>query len=407
MTARLQEAAQAAAAAAHARYAAVITYGLDQAPQRVLCGATAPEEMAATYDALRRYHFLTSRWLPEADVQDTARHPDPAGAGSVESYVSASSLALPIQTEDGLYGALIVLDPVEGDFTAHHHALVASVAETVASGLERATATEEMQRRVDWLDASAAVSRQLLSPSAGLMTIVQEIADYVLRLSDARSLTIDVISPDDPAVLEVRASAGVGAAKLLGRAYPREASLAKSAMDQNRGLLNPAGDLDSVDMTDSSSRVAPAMVVPIHGGDGSPRGAIVVYRRADQPPFDTVDLAMAEDFARQTSLALELTEKRTAAQELEERKKNDQSVNTANDDTLQRLFSIGMIIESAEADLRSSDHSIAISKAESRLVQAVDDLNETIRQVRSTLKRPATSTDQVPVLEDPPTTVAE
>jgi len=390
---RLQDAAQAAAEATRARYAAVITYGLDHAPSGVVCGANTPDAIAATYEALQRHHILDSPPQPGAEPQDAARSRDQHQPDPFRSSVTAGSLVLPIETEEGTYGLIVVLDPLQGEFTTRHRSLVASVAERVASGLEQATAVEEMQRRVNWLDASALISRQLLDSSWGLMRVVQDIGDHVLRLSGARGLTIAVRSPDDPALLEVRVAAGVGAAGLLGRTHPEVSSVAGVAMEQDQGLLTPTTDLAYLGApTGPSSSVAPVLAVPIHGGDGRPRGAIVAHRRADQPPFDLTDLSMAEDFARQTSLALQLGEKRAVQERLEERRKHDQSVDELHDDAIQRLFSVGLAIHQAEADLRSGTPSPAVDRAQSHLTRAVDDLNETIRQVRVAL-HPATGDD--------------
>jgi len=394
VTRRLQQAAQEAAEATRARFAAVITHGLDDTPRRVVCAATDAAGIAATHQALRRSVLGSASTVDSDRPEAAAQHLPPLAAGSVRSRTSTTSLALNIETEDGSYGSIVVLDPVAGEFTVQDNVLVATVAEAVAAGLERATAMEEMQRRVDWLDASAVVNRQLLQSSSSVMVLVQEIADHVLKLCDGRSLTITVVSPDDPALLEVRVAAGVGAARLLGRTLPKMGSLAGSAMDDNRGQLDAAGDLYSPQVFAPSSAISPpVMAVPIHSAGGQPRGAIVVHRRPDQPPFDATDLSMAEDFARQTSLALELAEKRTVHDQLQERRKHDESAHTLHDGLLQRLFSIGMTVQSAEADLRQGEESPSVRQAESHLAQVVEDLNETIRQLRASLRTPSSPDD--------------
>ena len=382
---RLQEAARMAAEAAGARWAAIITGGHDGAPTRVICASTDPDVVADTYEALRSHRHLDSSPLSGRAPVGTLRASDLSRSGTVQTHLGTRSIALPIETEDGAYGTLVVMGPTRGDFTAEHRALVASVAESVAGGLERATAVEEMQRHVDWLDASARVSRQLLRSSSSVMVTVQEIGAHVLRLSDARSLTIAVISPDDPAMLEVRVAAGAGIS--AGRTYPRTGSLAGAVMDRGRGELNPANELYSHDVpTGPDRRTVPVVAVPIHGVDAGPRGAMVVHRRAEQPPFDRTDLNMAEDFARQTSLALELAEKRLTHEKSERRKKYERSIQARNDELLQDLFSIGMTIQQAQVGLRTGDPTTAASRADPHLDRAVDDLNEIIRQLRTALE---------------------
>jgi len=249
--------------------------------------------------------------------------------------------------------------------------------------------SEEIRRRVDWLDASAAISRELLRSSSSVMVVVQEIANHVLRLSNGRSLTIAVAFPDDPALLEVRVAAGVGSAVLVGRTLPRGPSVAGSAMAANRGHLENTGNLHSLQLpAGSSSASRPVMAVPIPSGGGHPRGAIVVHRRPDQPPFDATDLSMAEDFAWQTSLALELAEERVVHDRQQEKREHDEAAHALHSNLLQRLFFIGMTVQSAEADLRRGEDSPSVRQAEAHLARAVDDLNDTIREGRASLRPP-------------------
>ncbi len=295
-------------------------------------------------------------------------------------------MALLIETEDGSYGTLVVMDPTGAEFTLQHRSLVHSLATSVAAGLERATAAEEMQRHVDWLDASAKVSQHVLRSSSGVMVTVQEIGGHVVRRSDAHSLTIVVTSPDDPDMLEVRVVAGAGASQLLGHLYPKATSLAGEVMRRERPQLNPDNRLFAYDVPGEGA--VPLLAVPVQGADGLARGAMIVHRRAGQPPFDRTDLSMAEDFARQTSLALELAESRLVHEKLEHRRKHDRSMRTSNDDLVQSLFAIGMMIQRAQVDLRGGDRVTAIHRADSRLSRAVDDLNEAIETLRTALEAP-------------------
>jgi hypothetical protein len=285
------------------------------------------------------------------------------------------------------------MDPTQGGSVSQHHALVAPASETVAADLERATAVEELRRHVSWLDASAKVSQQLLRSSSRVTTTVQEIGAHLLALTDARSLTIAIISPDNPQLLEVRVAAGVGASRLLGRTYPKTTSLAGAVIDRDRSELNPAHELYAHDMPTGPGKGACAVMgVPIHGVDGRPRGAMVLHRRAEQHPFDPTDLNMAEDFARQTSLALELAENRAVREKLEQQERYDRSARTMTDNLIQDLFSIGITIQSAEANLRSGDPATAAGRAAPYLTRAVDDLDEAIRRLRRALESP-TSVD--------------
>jgi hypothetical protein len=246
--------------------------------------------------------------------------------------------------------------------------------------------TVRTDQSVAWWDASALISRELLQPASSLMVVVQGIADHVLRFSDGQSLTIMVASPDDPELLEVRVAAGVDAAALVGRTLRRTGSAAGSAMDLDQGQVGTTADLESFEGPAGSSRISRSvMAVPIHGGGTHPRGAVVVNGRPDQVPFDATDLSMAEDFARQTSLALELAESRSSQDWRQEKRESNLAAHALYDRLLQRLFSIGMTVQSAEASLRA-EKSPAVAWARAQLVRAVDDLDASIRKVRASLQ---------------------
>lgn len=239
--------------------------------------------VAGTMDALRRYHYLDQDSNSTGAPVDAQRSAGSSRAG-VRTRAATRSMALLIETEDGSYGTLVVMDPTGAEFTLQHRSLIHSLATSVAAGLERATAAEEMQRHVDWLDASAKVSQHVLRSSSGVMVTVQEIGGHVVRRSDAHSLTIVVTSPDDPDMLEVRVVAGAGASQLLGHLYPKATSLAGEVMRRERPQLNPDNRLFAYDVPGEGA--VPLLAVPVQGADGLARGAMIVHRRAGQPPFD-------------------------------------------------------------------------------------------------------------------------
>ncbi|GAA1427340.1 hypothetical protein GCM10009616_04270 [Microlunatus lacustris] len=163
----------------------------------------------------------------------------------------------------------------------------------------------EVNQRGAWRDASALVSRELLR-SSSLMGVAQDIADHVLQFSDGCSVAILVLSPDDPALFEVRIAAGEGAAEFVDRTLRRRGSLAGRAVDHDCGELGTTADGEAWGTgAASAAGRRPVMAVPIHSG-GRPCGAIVVHRDPGRPASSTTVETMVEEFARQTSLALEL-----------------------------------------------------------------------------------------------------
>lgn len=279
---------------------------------------------------------------------------------------------------------------------AHHLAMVLNGARRRETWLDEAalamlTAADrdvrsaELYHRGAWLDASASVSRELLR-SSGLMGVAQGIADHVLEFSGGCSVTILVLSPDDPALFEVRIAAGAGAAELVDHTLRTGGSMAGAAMHHDRGQLGMTADVGPGEPRTGSTGSRPVLAVPIHSG-GRPCGAIVVHRDPGRPAFDAAALTMVEEFARQTSLALELASRRSEQGWRQERTERDRSEHVLYDSLLQRLFSIGMTVQSAEAVLRQGENSPTARQAREHLARAVDDLDVVIRDIRDVLQK--------------------
>lgn len=277
----------------------------------------------------------------------------------------------------------MVVNGVQGNETWLGEAALAMLTAAERPGMRSA----ELYHRGAWLDASARISRELLRAS-GMMGVAQDIADHVLQFSRSSSVSILVLSTDDPAHLEVRVAAGAGAAALIDGTVLTAGSLAGAAIDNDRGQLQTTADRDALEVTPGSSALSrPVMAVPVHVG-GRPSGAIVARREPGQTGFDTEDLVMVEEFARQISLLLELASRRAEQGWRQERTERNRSERILFDNLLQHLFAVGMRVQSAQAALRLGEDSLAGPQTHQHLTHAVDDLNSLIREIRAAMKVP-------------------
>ncbi|MFE6692345.1 sensor histidine kinase, partial [Streptomyces sp. NPDC057743] len=112
---------------------------------------------------------------------------------------------------------------------------------------------------------------------------------------------------------------------------------------------------------------------------GRPRhGTRRTAHRRGRAPFTTPETTPLLTFAGQAALAMELDEQRTAAEQVTLLKDHDRIARDLHDLAIQRLFAIGMTLQST---VRFVDH----PEASERLLRAVDDLDETIKIIRSTI----------------------
>jgi len=249
------------------------------------------------------------------------------------------------------YATLCAAPSAAGAFGPTDHHLLQGLAEQLGVSIRAADALAVVTVLQGWLDASAAVRRQLLTLSDEPRVVAAGILEAVRRLTDARTVTLVGPSPLLEKNFQVRMAAGVGAPELLLRRYPKAGSLAGEAMERNVGLLTNAQERYCHHSDVLGGDVGSVIVVPFEGVDHT-RGAILASRAGAAPPFTPIQLALTEDFARQSSLALELADSHAARQQLRDREGQDEAARAWQDDLIQRLFGLGVAIQAlrAEAD---------------------------------------------------------
>jgi signal transduction histidine kinase len=134
--------------------------------------------------------------------------------------------------------------------------------------------------------------------------------------------------------------------------------------------------------------VGPALYVPL-GSAADTLGTLVVARVGDQPAFGTDVLRLVESFAGQAAIALRLGAAAADREQLAVLSDRERIARDLHDLVIQRLFATGIGLEGA---LRSMPPATA-----DRVRKAVDDLDETIKQIRTTifaLQRPGVPADE-------------
>lgn len=287
-----------------------------------------------------------------------------------------SFLGVPIRSRSEVYGNLYLTERLVGDFTAEDEDLLMALAASAGVAIENARLYEESRRRQSWLRASAEVSGLLLSPEGDLDPL-QLIVDSVLTLAEADVVTLVV--PFAPDLLQVAVAAGVGADELRGLTYSTQDTLVALAMDTGRGVRVGAIDEQQGFNVHLSQvvDVGAVMAVPMSGEHGS-QGSIVAGRRAGRHNFTTADLNMAESFANHAAIATELVEARSRQQRLAVLEDRDRIARDLHDHVIQRLFAVGLSVQSIATVL--GDDVLA-----GRLERAVEDIDDTIRQVRTSI----------------------
>jgi signal transduction histidine kinase len=184
---------------------------------------------------------------------------------------------------------------------------------------------------------------------------------------------------DDPAILTVQYGDGIDAAHLLGSRVPRETSL--TGMAFRTGKMIEVGDLSTDPQVAASHEghylFGPALFIPV-GPPTAVRGVLVVFNRSGRPPFDRQSVMMLDAFAAQVAVSLELAERRHDDTRLALVEDRERIARDLHDVVIQRLFAIGLTLEGA-------GRRIADAEAAAHVARGVDELDQTIKEIRTTI----------------------
>ncbi|ATE51949.1 MULTISPECIES: GAF domain-containing sensor histidine kinase [Actinosynnema] len=210
-------------------------------------------------------------------------------------------------------------------------------------------------------------------PDAVLPLVVRHAAELA-----GADLGLSMISADDGTLTVEASSAGQ---EPVGVVVSSRSSAARAA---RTGIPVVAADLVS------DPRTAPFVPKPLRGygpfavapfGTKERRiGALAVYRRRGSTPFspDTVDVLTA--FAAHAGLAVVLAEGTTARQRVAVYQERERIARDLHDVVIQRLFATGVQLDLLDRKLKLE------GREAKRLADAVDQLDETIAEVRATVR---------------------
>ena len=303
---------------------------------------------------------------------------DPDSSGFPEGHPPMRSfLGVPVRIRDAVYGNLYLTEKQGGDFDEEDEALVQALAAAAGVAIENARLYAEARRQQQWLRANAEVTRRLLfgdQPSE----VLELVAQQALEMSGA-DLVVLALPTGNRGTLMIEHACGDGAAGALGLVLPAERSAS--------GIVMASGKPLTVEDFSSDHRVAvvarehmplgPAVLVPL-GPAGDVRGVLTAGRRQGALPLSADAVDMLITFAAQAGIGLELAEHRSDAQRLLLFEDRDRIARDLHDQVIQRLFATGMSLQGATA--RMDDPEVA-----GRVEQAVDALDETIRDIRSAI----------------------
>ncbi|MFI9004275.1 GAF domain-containing protein [Streptomyces sp. NPDC053541] len=287
-------------------------------------------------------------------------------------------LGVPIRVRDEVFGNLYLTEKRGGaDFDAEDEAVVTTLAVAAGIAVENARLYEEGRLRQRWLAASSDFTSALLSGEAET-EVLDGMLERAVDIAGADNGVFYLVGPGG----ELRGSlaCGEGAEAHRGVVLPSsEGTLAAVALTGD-GLITVADVENEPRITVQPERwtgFGPAVAVTV-GTKERLSGVMILARRRGRSPFTGVEISALPGFAGQAALALELADRRRDAEQVSLLEDRDRIARDLHDLAIQRLFATGMTLQSAR---RFVEHPEALD----RLTRAIDDLDATIKIIRSTI----------------------
>ncbi|MCH6160806.1 sensor histidine kinase [Streptomyces marispadix] len=310
--------------------------------------------------------------LSDLDGSGTSRRL-PTGHPPIRSF-----LGVPIRVRDEVFGHLCLTEKRGGgEFDGEDETVLSTLAAAAGVAVENARLYEEARYRQRWMEANAEVTRALLSgiEEQRVLGLIVELARTIL----SADLGVLALTENGGETLRVAVAAGTDAEHHRALRLPREGSFAGAAMAA--GEVTVSADIENDARFEGASPrwegLGPAVAVPMIA-ENAARGVLLLARAKPCRPFDGPQIAPLSAFAGQAAVAMELAERRRDAEQMTLLEDRDRIARDLHDLAIQRLFATGMTLQSAEPFVEHP-------KARERLLRAVDDLDATIKIIRSTI----------------------
>ena len=282
-------------------------------------------------------------------------------------------LGVPIRVGNEVFGNLYLTEKIEAaGFSEEDEQLAVSLAGAAGSAIANARLFAESEQRRRWLVASGSLAPRLLAEEgeAALDVIVREAS----AAAEADLGLIILPAADDE--ITVAAACGIGGDELLDTSAPLEASLAGRVMRTGKSTL--VSDYATHPMAfDLSVGIGPLIVVPLMAGDRM-RGVLELGRLAGRRGLTGTDLEMAESFANQAAVALELLDARADQLALAQLEDHDRIARDLHDHVIQELFAAGMSMQALAGVVDKQAHA-------DRILAHADTLDRVIARIRTSI----------------------
>ena len=363
-----------------ASYGALGVIGEDKRLAEFIPVGLSPEEIE------RIHHWPEGRGLLGLLIEDSrplrlaniASHPESSGFPDGHPPMG-SFLGVPVRVRDEVFGNLYLTNKRGGgEFTEDDEAVLLALGAAAGVAIENARLYEAARRQQRWIQASAEVTTRLLSGSDPA-DVLADVSLQALSLSGA-DLAMLALPDEERRRLTVSYAEGDGADAVRGLVLPAGESMSGRVLATGEPVTSAdfaADERAAAAARGAMSQIGPAIVFPL-GAPGNVRGVLTIGRLHGAPPFPQAQADVVASFAAQAGIALELAASRAEAERLSLYEDRDRIARDLHDLVIQRLYATGMSLEGTMS-------MITRPEVASRITNAVDAMDETIKEIRGAI----------------------
>ncbi|MGY5051741.1 sensor histidine kinase [Streptomyces sp. 900105755] len=318
------------------------------------------------------------------------RHPEPLRLSKISQHPASHGfpahhppmntfLGVPIRVRDQVFGNLYLTEKRGGlQFDEEDESVLSTLAVAAGVAIDNARLYEESRLRERWLQANAEITHRLMS-GGDRTEVLALIAERAGEITGS-ALAVVALPVEGAGSLAVEIAVGLDAEAHEGLVLSLDRTLMGLAFSAAAPVTSEdVGHDERISLEPPRfGGLGPAVAVPIGTGEAGPRGVVLLSRETGRQPFTGTETETLQVFAAQAAVAMELADRRRDAEEIAVLQDRDRIARDLHDLAIQRLFATGMTLQSAG---RFIEH----EEAAERVVRAVEDLDETIKIIRSTI----------------------
>ena len=319
-------------------------------------------------------------------LEDLSAHPSSAGIPPGHPRMT-SFLGVPVRVRGEVFGNLYLTEKRTGTgFTSEDERTVMALAAAAAVAIENARLYERTRQREQWQYAVADIANAVLADeeSDEVLALIAnrsraltgaDVALVALPDEDGR-LAVEIVDGHDPAASE-------GTDEILrivggwsGQRVPT-GSIAHDVMIDRTSRVEPTS-ARVLALDGPAPRFGPSLSIPLSTADRVLGVLVLVWSdESGRLPRDVLELAGS--FGSQAAVTLVLAEARREHERLAVYEDRDRIARDLHDLVIQRLFATGMMLQGTTRIPDVPD------TAAERVSRAVDELDETIKEIRQTI----------------------